>query len=101
VRDANYINPTTDGVLSWRSITSCKTDSDTGLENWKQRLHEVSMRMCARIDRVVRWIDTEIREPPSFHWLNDLETFLTQYEEEVLENQILLALDLSLKATPA
>jgi hypothetical protein len=30
-----------------------------------------------------------------------LETFLTQYEDEVLENQRLLALDLALKATPA
>jgi hypothetical protein len=30
-----------------------------------------------------------------------LETFLAQYEDEVLENQRLLALDLALKATPA
>jgi hypothetical protein len=71
------------------------------LENWQQRLHEVSTRRCARIDRAVRWIGIEIREPPSFHGLNDLETFLTQYEDEVLENQRLLALDLALKATPA
>jgi hypothetical protein len=34
VRDADYINPTVDGVLSWQRITSCRTDSDTGLENW-------------------------------------------------------------------
>jgi hypothetical protein len=32
--------------------------------------------------------------------LNDLEEFLTNYEEEVLENQRLLALDISLKETP-
>jgi hypothetical protein len=44
------------------------------------------MRICARIDRTVRWIGIEIREPPSFHKLNDLETLLTQYEEKVLEN---------------
>jgi hypothetical protein len=59
------------------------------------------MRICARIDRAVRWVGTEIREPPSFHGLNDLETLLTQYEDKVLENQRLLALDLALKATPA
>jgi hypothetical protein len=29
-----------------------------------------------------------------------LETFLTQYEDAVLENQILLSLDLTLKAIP-
>jgi hypothetical protein len=100
-RDEDYVNPTADGVLSWWSITSCATDSDTGLENWKQRLHEVSMRRCARIDRAVRWVGTEIREPPSFHGINDLETFLAQYEDEVSENQRLLALDIALKATPA
>jgi hypothetical protein len=33
--------------------------------------------------------------------VNDLELFLAQYEDEVLEEQIILALDIVLKATPA
>jgi hypothetical protein len=33
-REEDYVNPTTDGVLSWRSVTSCTSDSDTYLENW-------------------------------------------------------------------
>jgi hypothetical protein len=33
VHNEDYVNPTTDGVLSWWSITSCATDSDTSLEN--------------------------------------------------------------------
>jgi hypothetical protein len=101
VREEYYVNPTADGVLSWRSIMSCMSDSDTGLENWQQRLHEVSTRRCARIDHAVRWVGTEIREPPSFHGVNDLEEFLTRYEDEVLENHRLLALDIALKETPA
>ena len=76
-------------------------NSDTGLEKWKQRLHEVSTIRCARIDHIVRWLGTEIREPPNFHKLNDLENFLTQYEDELLENQRLLSIHLELKATPA
>jgi hypothetical protein len=52
------VNPTEDGVLSWWSITSSVIDLDTRLENWQQRLHKVSMRRCARIDRAVRWIGT-------------------------------------------
>jgi hypothetical protein len=32
-RDEGYVNPTTYGILSWRSITSCAIDSYTGLEN--------------------------------------------------------------------
>jgi hypothetical protein len=65
--DEDYINPTANRVLSWWSFTSCTTDSNTGLENWQQRLHEVSTRRCTRIDRAVRWVGIEIIEPPSFH----------------------------------
>jgi hypothetical protein len=70
------VNPIADGILSWWSITSCEIDSDTGLENWKQRLHEVSIRRCERLDHAVRWVGTEVREPPSFHGVNGLETLL-------------------------
>ena len=37
VREEDYVNPTTYGVLSWRSITSDMLDFDTGVENWQQR----------------------------------------------------------------
>jgi hypothetical protein len=77
------------------------SDSDTRLENWKHRLHEVSTRRCTRIDRAVRWVGTEIREPPSCHGLNVLEEFLTIYEDEFLQNQRLLSLEIELKETPA
>jgi hypothetical protein len=69
-REEYYVNPTAYGILSWRIITSCVSNSDTGLENWKQRLHEVSTRRCARIHCTVRWVGTEIREPRNFHELN-------------------------------
>jgi hypothetical protein len=71
------VNTIADGVLSWRIITSCTSNSDTGLANWQQILHEVSKRRCARINHVVRWIGTEMREPRKFHGVNDLEEFLT------------------------
>jgi hypothetical protein len=71
------------------------------LENWRYRLHEVSTRRCARIDYAVRWAGTEIKEPPSFHGLNDLEEFLTKYEEEVLENYRLLSMDIAINSMPS
>jgi hypothetical protein len=46
-------------------------------------------------------VGTKIREPPNFYGINDLEEFLTRYRDEVLENQSLLALDITLKETPA
>jgi hypothetical protein len=35
-REEDYINPTADGMLSRRSISSCALDSNIGLENQKQ-----------------------------------------------------------------
>jgi hypothetical protein len=35
VRKEDYINPTADRMLRWRSVISCDLDSDTGLENWQ------------------------------------------------------------------
>jgi hypothetical protein len=79
VGDEDYVNPTVDRIISWWSFTSCATDSDTILEKWKKPLHEVSTRRSERIDDAVRWVGTEIKEPPSFHGINYLETFLAQY----------------------
>jgi hypothetical protein len=74
-REEDYINPTTYGMLSWRSISSCASNSDTGLENLQQRLHELSTRRCARMTSTLRWIGLEVRQPPNFYGLNDLEEF--------------------------
>ena len=57
--------------------------------------------MCARIECAVRWVSTKVMEPTTFHGLNDLEEFLTNYEEEFFKNQRFLSLDISLKETSA
>ena len=49
----DYINPTTDGRMSWRSVSLCMPDSGNALEIWKNMLHKFSMRRCARITRYV------------------------------------------------
>jgi hypothetical protein len=72
-----------------------------GLENWKQWLHELSTRRCVRMTHTLTWVGTKVREPTTFYGLNDLEDFLMKYEEEVMENKILLTLDIALKDTPA
>jgi len=101
MRTKDYINPTTDGNLSWRSISSCSSDSDEGLENWQQRLHEVFVRRCARITKSLRWIGTEVCELPHYDGLSDVATFFVAFENVVIEQQRLLALDVTLRATPA
>jgi hypothetical protein len=72
----DYVNPTADGALSWRSISSCASDSEEGLENWQQRMHEVSTRQCACITRSLRWIGTELCDPPRYDGLRETSLFV-------------------------
>ena len=47
----DYINPTVDDMLGWRSFKSCSSDSMEALENWHKKLHDVSMQKCAQITK--------------------------------------------------
>jgi hypothetical protein len=67
-------------MLSWRSIIYCSSNSNIGLDNWQQQLHELSTRRCVRKTCVLRWVGTKVRKPPTFYVLNDLEEFLMKYE---------------------
>jgi hypothetical protein len=49
----DYINPTTDGELSWRSVKSYDMDSEDAMDRWKNKLYEVSTRRCVRITKAV------------------------------------------------
>jgi hypothetical protein len=63
-------------------------------------MYEVSTRRCARLSREVHWIDTTISNLPTFDGLNPLETFLSDFEESVPMQQILLVMDEALEETP-
>jgi hypothetical protein len=71
------------------------------LENWHNKMYEVSTRICARLTREVRWIGKTISNFPTFDGLNPLETFLSDFEESVPMQKRLLAMDKALKSTPA
>ena len=95
----DYVNPIVEVVLSWRSIISSVAYSKEALKNWKQRLHEVLTRKCARITHTLRWIGTEIVEPPRYNGLTSIEYFINEFEMYIPEKQRLLAIDVALKAT--
>ena len=99
-RDDN-INPRTNGKLSWRSVRSCTSYFGEALENWQNRMHEVSMIRCARITRYVRRVGTDTSDLPIYEGLHNLASFLTKFEEKVTEHQRLPPLDFALKSTPA
>jgi hypothetical protein len=93
----DYINPTIDGNLSWQSENACSSDSEEALENWQNIMYEVSTRRCATLTKVVHWIGKEVSNLPTFDGLNNLETFLAEFERIVPIQQRLLALDEVLK----
>ena len=77
---SDYINPIVERNISWRCDSSCASDSDVGLENWKNRLYEVSARRCAFMTKSLRWIGIEIKDYLSFDGLVDVNDFLQQLE---------------------
>ena len=83
---ADYINLTADGNLSRKSTSSCTSDSGEALENWQNRLHEVSIRRCTRITRYVRQVENEVRDFPTYEILPNLATFLTEFEGLIIES---------------
>jgi hypothetical protein len=98
-RQDDYINPIVDGNLSWKSDNTCSSDSEEALENWKNKLYEFFMQICAKLTREVHWIGTEVSNLPTFDGLNHLEMFLLEFEEVVPLQQRFLSLDEALKAT--
>ena len=72
------------------------------MENWKNRLHEVSMHRCARITIFVQRVEFEASTLPTYEGFPyNLAYFWEEFEEKVTESQRLSALDYVLKATPA
>ena len=72
----DYIHPTIDGEIGWHGDSSVSSASNDALENWKNRLHEVSFRKCGLITRSLRQVATKILELPIYEGLPELSEFL-------------------------
>jgi len=96
----DYVNPTSDGMLSWQCESSCVFDSEVGLKNWQQCLHEVSGRRLARITNSLRWIESKVSTLPTFYGLSDIQFFVQEYEVQVPYSERLQYLVVALRATP-
>ena len=95
----DYTNITIDGNLSWRCVSSCTFDSREALEGWKNRLHKVSMRRCARVTRSVWRVENESGELPTYEgfiytlemtlrtWYTSMELWQESQDLEIIANQ--------------
>ena len=79
----DYIHPIVEGELRWRSANSVSSESDDALENWQNRMHEVSFRKCGLITQSLRHVLTEIVELPVYEGLLEMSAFLIVFEERL------------------
>lgn len=100
-KEDDYINPTTYGKLNWDHDSSCTSYSEEGAKNWQNGLHEVSTNYCARMTKVAHCMPSEGHNLHYYDGFGNLDTFLTDYKEQVPENQRFSALDITLRATHA
>jgi len=87
--------------LGWEQDNSSTSDSEEELENWQNRLHEVSTRQCEKMTKAVHSMTIEVCDFPFYDGLGTINNFLEEYKEHVTKCQRLLALNLALRATPA
>ena len=92
----DYIDPTIDGTLSWCYASSCTSDSDQGMENWQNQMHEILGRRCVHLTKSLHWIGSEVTQITIFSGFYHIKEFLTEYEIQVPSFQRLQALDVAL-----
>ena len=86
-RDQDWLNPTTDGWITWECKRSCTLDSNKEIERWQNRLHEVTTLNCNMMIRSLRCVSIEVRDLPTYDGLNEVDTLLDALEREVPERQ--------------
>jgi len=97
----DWVNPTTDGQITWDHESSYTSNFDEELEHWKNRLHEVNTLSYNMMTRSLHCVSSEERNLHTYDGLNDVYIFLDAFDREVPEKQRFQALDWALRATPA
>ena len=98
--EQDWVNPTTDGRISWEHESSCTSYSNEEIEWWQNQLHEVTMLHCNMMTRPLRCVTIEVRDLPTYDGLSEVDDFLNKFEKEVPERQHFDALKWVLYAMP-
>jgi len=67
----------------WDIDSSCTSDTNEELENWKDMLHEDSTLPCNMMTKFLHCISMEVRYLPHYDNLNDVNLYLDEFEREV------------------
>lgn len=75
-QNEDWINPIVNGVLYREKDSEFFFDSDGEMENWKNRLDDVSMLRCLQIRKNFGSISSEVRDLPYFDSSGNVRDFL-------------------------
>jgi len=84
-QDQDQVNPTVDGRISWERESSCKLDLDEEIKQWQNRLHEVTTLNYNMMNKSLRHVTTEAREPKTNEVAMNEEEPIDHYEEMILK----------------
>lgn len=80
-----WVDPTSDGRISWERESPYTLDSDKEIEQSQNWLHEVTTLNCNMMIRSLHCVTMEIRDFPRNDRLTMVDEFLKKFESEVLE----------------
>ena len=72
----DVVNPIVDEVLCWEEDNEFLFDFDEEIENWQNRLHDVSALHCLWVTKDFCCISSEVRDLPYFDNLGNVKEFL-------------------------
>ena len=78
--DQDWVNPTTDGWISWDRESSCTSYSDEELEHLQIRLHEVSTLRYNIMTKSLHCVSSQIRSLPYYDGLTNVDKFMDAFE---------------------
>lgn len=84
MREKYWVNPSMYGQIWWEHESSFSWDSDEEIEQWQNRLYEVTTLNCNMMTRSLHYVSMEVRDLPTYDRLSEVADFLNEALKWVL-----------------
>ena len=81
------MNSIADGIISWELESSYTSDSNDEIEQWHNRLHEVTTLNCNMMVILLRHVVREARELPIDTGATNMEELIDHCDKAILEQK--------------
>ena len=86
-QDQDWVNPMTDERISWEHDSPCTLDSNDEIEQWQNRLHEVTTLNRNLMVRSLRRVMTKARELSTYAGATNVEEPIDRCEKARMEQK--------------